>query len=373
MRPLKRYQVLGPLIYAGLLILLPGCDKTDPPSLTTLPVTEITGHTAQSGGNVSGEGTSAVTARGVVWHSEVNPTIELNSGLTVDSTGSGEFASILKDLTPETVYYLRAYAVNDAGTAYGEQVSFSTLQGDGTNGTVTDIDGNIYNTVFIGGREWMAENLKTTRYNDGTVISYQQILDSFPDDNSSGSGGTKSSGPGTYMWYGNNEEFKESYGALYNWHATESNLGLCPAGWEIPAVEDWDRLVAYLILQYDMHNDHPSDNIRGVGNALKSCRQINSPLGSECDVAEHPRWNETAIHYGTDNFGFNGLPAGRYIPWGGFMFMGGSVIWWTSTEYSDTYARGRGLSMGTGHVTGTLKESFRKIDLHGVRCIRIAE
>lgn len=372
MRPLKLFAVLSLLFTAGLLILSPGCEKTDPPSVTTLPVNSITGYSAESGGSVVNDGGGAVSSRGVVWNTEVNPTVEVNAGISVDSSGVGEFTSILSGLSPETAYYLRAYAVNDAGTAYGEQVGFSTLQGDGTTGTVTDVDGNIYKTVIIGGKEWMAENLKTTRYNDGSEIPYQRILDSFPDDEGSGSGDTKSSEWGTYMWYETNEDYKESYGALYNWHATENSKGLCPAGWEIPGVDDWDHLVSYLMLQYNLHNELHSDNIKGVGNALKSCRQINSPLGGECDVTEHPRWTGTVIHYGTDDFGFNGLPAGQYIPWGGFMYMGSRVIWWTSTEYSDAYARGRGLS-GNGALIGTEKESYRKIDMHGVRCIRIAE
>jgi uncharacterized protein (TIGR02145 family) len=175
------------------------------------------------------------------------------------------------------------------------------------------------------------------------------------------------------MWYENNEDYKESYGALYNWHATENSRGLCPAGWEIPGVDDWDRLLSYLMMNYNLHNDYRNENNMGAGNALKSCRQINSPLGGECEISEHPRWRETGTHYGTDDFGFNGLPTGEYVPWGGFRNLGDGVIWWTSTEYSDIYARGRGLISSSGALRGTDKESYRKIDMHAVRCIRFTD
>ncbi len=97
------------------------------PVVTTSAVTSITATTAVSGGNVTSQGDSPVTARGVVWSTYANPTLENNMGYTVNGTGTGAFTSNMSDLTPGTVYYVRAYATNSFGTAYGQSISFSTL------------------------------------------------------------------------------------------------------------------------------------------------------------------------------------------------------------------------------------------------------
>ena len=95
-----------------------------PPTVTTNYVTNITGYSAVTYGNVTDDGGTAVTARGVCWSTEENPTIE---GLhTTDGSGMGEFTSILYGLAENTTYFVRAYATNGVATAYGEQISFTT-------------------------------------------------------------------------------------------------------------------------------------------------------------------------------------------------------------------------------------------------------
>lgn len=94
------------------------------PALTTATVNNITCTSASCGGNISFEGISPVTARGVCWSSSQNPTI--NDSLTVDSSGLGGFSSLITGIQPNTHYYVRAYATNSAGTAYGTQRHFST-------------------------------------------------------------------------------------------------------------------------------------------------------------------------------------------------------------------------------------------------------
>jgi hypothetical protein len=99
-------------------------DSTDPPAVSTAAVTAVTGTSATAGGEITSEGTSAVTARGVCWGTTADPTIA--DSKTTDGTGIGAFTSSVTGLTPGTVYHLRAYATNADGTGYGADVTFST-------------------------------------------------------------------------------------------------------------------------------------------------------------------------------------------------------------------------------------------------------
>jgi uncharacterized protein (TIGR02145 family) len=109
------------------ITFLDGCKKKpDPPTLTTTAVTDITTTTATAGGNVTSDGGAAVTAKGVCWGTTAKPTI--TDSKTTDGTGTGAFTSNLSGLIPNTLYYVRAYATNSEGTAYGNEVSFTTSQ-----------------------------------------------------------------------------------------------------------------------------------------------------------------------------------------------------------------------------------------------------
>jgi len=117
------------------------------------------------------------------------------------------------------------------GTAYGTQVSFTTLM----SGQFSDIDGNVYNTITIGTQIWMKENLKTTKYNDGSSIPL--VTDN--------TAWINLSTPG-YCWYNNDAAtYKSAYGAMYNWYTVNTGK-ICPPNWHVPTDTQWETLITYL-------------------------------------------------------------------------------------------------------------------------------
>ncbi len=319
-----------------------------PATVTTAQVTNITSNSAFSGGNVLDDGNDPVTMRGVVWDTSTDPTIENNEGITSDGNGEGPFSSILTNLNQSTTYYVRAYAINSTGTSYGENVSFVTGSSDGScpdMPTITDIDGNVYNTVLIGNQCWMKENLMVTTYKNGVSIP-----------NISGNNSWANTTIGAYAWYDNQISWKTKYGALYNWHAVASISGLCPTGWHIPSDDEWSELINYA-------GGANSPN----GNKLKSCRQMYSPLGGECNTEEHPRWGAMGGIWGTNDFGFSALPGGFRYDYGPSSDLGVNGAWWTSEELSFSAARGYNLSI---YIGGVNTINYDKRYGFSVRCLR---
>jgi hypothetical protein len=135
------------------------------PNLTTTAVTAIANTTATSGGNITADGGNPVTARGVCWATTVNPTIALSTK-TNDGTGIGTFTSAITGLTAATIYHVRAYATNSVGTAYGNDVTFTTssstpdvyvagvvYSGSGGNGVATVWKNGVATSLTNGANE----------------------------------------------------------------------------------------------------------------------------------------------------------------------------------------------------------------------------
>lgn len=208
--------------------------------MTTTEISAITDSSAVCGGTITSDGGATVTARGVCWGATQTPTISDNK--TTDGDGAGTFTSEITGLTPETKYYVRAYATNSGGTGYGSTISFTTLED--ITGTVTDIDGNVYQTVKIGNQWWMAENLK---------VSHYQNSDAIPNVTNNSDWGNLSTG--AYCAYNNDNVNISTYGLLYNWYAVADSRELAPTGWHVPTDEEWKQLEMSLGMSDSEAND----------------------------------------------------------------------------------------------------------------------
>jgi uncharacterized protein (TIGR02145 family) len=182
-----------------------------------------------------------------------------------------------------------------------------------TYDSIADIEGNTYATIKIGDQVWMAENLKTTRYNDSTEIPY--VIDN---------GVWVSLKTGAYRWYKNNEfKYKSLYGALYNWYTVKTGK-LCPAGYHVPSDEDWIQLELALGMTTEQaysFGEFPGIDGRGTDQAI----QMKSVDG-------WMQWEEKGGG-GTNTSGFTSLPAGE-CNWDGSHYYGEGICttWWDSTS-----------------------------------------
>ena len=255
------------------------------PIITTNSVTTIDKTSAVSGGNISSDGGSAITARGIVWNKTGNPIVGTDSIRTDASSTTGSYTLNLGNLNSGITYYVRAYAINTIGTSYGNQLTFTTLP-------VLDTIGNQYTTITINGEEWFRENLKTNRYANGDTI------ENVP---TPGDWGLRTSG--AWAYYNNNISNDSNFGKLYNWYAVSDVRGLCPTGWHVATDADWTSLSA----------NYGTDAV--AGKELKATALWTTP------------------NTNTNSSGFGALPGGgRGSLNFGDLFNKG--FWWTNTAYS---------------------------------------
>jgi uncharacterized protein (TIGR02145 family) len=284
----------------------------------------------------------------VCWSTASGPTIA--DSKTVDGAGIGSFTSVIKGLTPGTTYYVRAYATNSEGTAYGEEQSFSTNSYDYT---VTDIDGNTYQAVQIGQQIWMAENLKVTRYADGTSIPLVEDAATW---------GAFSSSDKAYCWHDNSVSARDVYGGLYTWAAAMNGAssssnnpsgvqGVCPNGWHLPSDAEWKQLEMYLGMS---QADADNTGFRGVdeGGKLKEAGTVH--------------WDSPNTG-ATNESGFTALPGSDRVQDGGFGRTGIYAHFWTATETGGDNARSRYLDyLSAGVARG---ENIKR-EGYSIRCVR---
>lgn len=320
------------------------------PTIDTTPVSGISPISAISGGIVSDNGNVDYTISGLVWNTVGNPTVEYNQGLWAEFSGLGEFSKGITGLSPETTYYVRAFSSNSMGIVYGQEQQFQTLPiAPDVPGTVQDIDGNSYSTIIIGQLEWTTSDLRTTRFNNGEIIPFYEYMSS---PNYSGYTIYKHS---MVDGLNSDQEVLDAYGRLYNWHAVADARGLCPAGWHTSSVEEWDNLVTTII------SSNEEVNTGNAANALKSCRQVNSPLEGDCNTTQHPRWASHPSIFGNDAFGFSAISG--TIP--GFYGK-----WWVSGDNTNFFKDAMEINYFSGSVSSITEHTTGSLQ---VRCVRAVE
>lgn len=312
------------------------------PIVNTVAVVNITSNEATVSANVMSDGGETVTQRGFVYDTLPNSTTSNN--VAYHGTGTGHYSNLLTDLLSGKTYYVRAFATNSVGTAYGNEISFATsvpspVAGDAipcpNTPTVTDHEGNVYNTVKIGTQCWTKENMRaTTSPSTGTYL--------IPP-----AGTTHTCSGKQARWYNDDSTTyaPRNYGLLYNWNAAVDTFdveygeismngnngfgafingnrrGICPEGWHVPSSTEWDQLAEYL----NNHAEYRSGDVYGY--AAKS-------LASTID------WNACGTPYTIGNdlaannaAGFNALPAGKYNR-DDYYHTVGTHAWFWSTNYS---------------------------------------
>jgi uncharacterized protein (TIGR02145 family) len=293
----------------------------------TTTATSVTSDYAVLGGMIGFDTEVSIRFRGICWG--LSPQLDTTQNKKAGQE-KGPYTVFASCLSPNTKYYFQAFAVSENGFIFfGEVKEFTTLQGAGP---VSDVDGNIYQTVQINTQVWMKENLKTTRYRDGTSLK-TGLSDSAWSHNTS---------EGAFAIYGNNPQNDQTYGKLYNWYAVADPRGLCPAGWHVPSDAEWTTLRQYL----------EKDRV-DAGGQLKAVSAL---------------W--ASPNAGASNLScFTALPGGyRYGFDAEYKDLGRVAKWWTSTPNGFTFAWYREVRYDLSGM-GRLTFNYLQDGL-SVRCIK---
>lgn len=320
------------------------------PGVHTIGVSVKGSNTAVCVGEVTDSGNAALSARGFCWSTSPNPT--LNDSHTSGSPYVGVFRDTLTGLSPDITYHYRAYAVNEAGVAYGADKTFVLASGPTCPPSVTDYDGNVYETVQLGPQCWMRENLKTRHFADGTEILIQtQVANNFVTPSYWTSGDTN------------------VYGRLYNLPAAVNCeylpdslhvliQGVCPDGWHLPSLPEWQNLFSYV-------SGNPAYHCNGNPNKIAKALAFDglwSYFNESCTIG-----NELSSNNAT---GFSMKPAGlgnTVIP------PGTEALFWTSSIIfvPDDYPRGYMLDFV--YFDDTVEDAIywsTSVWARSVRCLR---
>ena len=251
--------------------------------------------------------------------------IDSNPTSTISTNKSAQNISH-SGLTNFTTYYWKVVAKDNKGGSTSSPVWIFHTVASGSTGIVTDIDGNIYNTITIGTQVWMVENLKTTKYRNGDLIS-----------NVEGETAWSNLTTGAYCNYGNDVNNATTYGRLYNWYAVNDSRKIAPTGWHVATDAEWTTLTNF------------------VGGESVAGAKLKSKTG----------WNGNGN--GTDDFGFTALPGGYRSLGGSFLSLVSIGDWWSSNESSTNGALEMTMYYDDNRV---ISASANKKSGFSVRCVK---
>lgn len=206
---------------------------TTKPKLSTLPPGQVGINNICSGGNLEDSSGSGIIKQGICYSTGNNP--NLNDRVLLAGVGNTFFSVTISNCSIDSTYYVRAFAINRTDTGWGNVLQ---MKPKSPEGTVTDIENNIYRTKQIGNQIWMIDNLRTKKFRTGQSIQME------PDWYYWSARGD-SSKPLCCYW-GNNPQFGNNFGLLYNYWAVSNPAGICPLGWRVPSMADFDSLKSYI-------------------------------------------------------------------------------------------------------------------------------
>ncbi len=270
---IKSYIITeGSTIYYGNEINFTTAELLTLPTVITLPLTYNKIYKLKAGAEIISD--TPIRRKGVYFGTSPNPTEMID-----EYWAEGDFELSL-GVELSTTYYVKAFAKNSAGIAYGDEVSFTTPDNIYDLGDViTDFDNNSYSTIIVNGQEWMQSNLNVSHFNNGDVIP--QVQDEYEWINTTSP---------AWCYYANETENGIEYGKLYNYYAVTDSRGLAPNGWRIPSLSDWESLIDFI------------DDLRGDGH-----NKYFNAAGFMQEGSSH--WNQTNI-IPTNISGFTALPGG---------------------------------------------------------------
>jgi uncharacterized protein (TIGR02145 family) len=201
--------------------------------------------------------------------------------------------------------------------------------------TITDVDGNTYSTIQIGSQLWMAENLRTTKLNNGTPILNVT-------DNTIWSQQTS----GAYCWFNNDTINKQQFGALYNWMIVNTG-NICPTDWHVPTDQDWKILETQLGLSTD-----EVEEMYWRGNQANELKSVTGWINNS---------------NGNNSTGFSAKPSGYRDSDGEMGTIGDNCIWWTSSAIDEELSVTRSLNDSDNKIGRFDSEN---IGGYSIRCIK---